>query len=963
MDQIYQDWIPAKERTMIKSACITLCCVFMTILVSVQAQDTYVWVEAESGDQMLEHENPWWTPVDKQTSLSGSEWWHTFDEPQMKDGFLKVHFEIKKQGVYVLWLRLDRAGTGYRYSLNGEELKELPLAQWMQDDKDNRRDINYKRRVFDESFASHDGSNRHRLVWVRGPEMNLKSGDHTLEVRALRGNDNKGWGGLDCFVLAGEDFDFMPRMFYKPGEKVQTVVEIDSLNVWPFPAKQDTFQDTPIDLRFLNEKVAGENGFIRRSEDGESFVRGDGTPIRFWSGSDYAWRGPFDDDNLLVSPQEEAEADHHARWLAKRGINMVRFHGNLFPKKQRRSIEEVTRETINESAYHGAWYMVYMMKKHGIYSTISPYWGSHTDNEPGWDLGFKGGNLTGLVFFYKPVKEMYKTYVKRLYTEVNPYTGIPLKDDPAVALIQLQNEDSLLFFTAARITGEPLQELNRQFGDFLKEKYGSLEKAFERYETYESGWDLRGEDNIEKGTAGVLQSWFFTQDAGIRADRWSEKTRNRLDDQLEFYTMLMYDFNKEMETMFRDEIGCKQLINAGNWKSVDPITADDAERYAYTANDVIAKNGYYGSIHAGINTGWQILTQQVYTNWSALKRPRFWPTNIKMVDNYPFLITESLWVPPNLYSAEGPLLVAGQMSLTGLDSFYWFSSGTGEWSPHDKKWGYTTPMMLGQFPATALAFRKGYIQQADEPVVYEERSLEDIWQQKTPLISETEVWDPNRDMGEMPVESKVQTPVDPLAFCVGPVEVKYGGNAENNKVSPELDTLIDKDKKTLKSVTGEITTDYANGVYMVNAPKFQGAAGFLKTQDVIQLGNTTIECDNDYASIVAVCLDDKPLAESEKILVQVGTVARPDGWIVRDRVVVNNEKEYEGVQILEKGGDTLLIENTKATWSIRNPKLANAVALDENGVAIEAKITLERKGDTLHVKLPANALYTIISSE
>ena len=70
---------------------------------------------------------------------------------------------------------------------------------------------------------------------------------------------------------------------------------------------------------------------------------------------------------------------------------------------------------------------------------------------------------------------MYKAWLRRLYTEPNPYTGIPLKDDPAVAIIQLQNEDSLLFYTESQIQGKPRDQLVKMFGDFLKKKYGSLE--------------------------------------------------------------------------------------------------------------------------------------------------------------------------------------------------------------------------------------------------------------------------------------------------------------------------------------------------------------------------------------------------------------------------------------------------------------------------------------------------------
>ncbi len=36
--------------------------------------------------------------------------------------------------------------------------------------------------------------------------------------------------------------------------------------------------------------------------------------------------------------------------------------------------------------------------------------------------------------------------MKALCTRTNPYTGIKLADEPAVAVIQLQNEDSLLWW-------------------------------------------------------------------------------------------------------------------------------------------------------------------------------------------------------------------------------------------------------------------------------------------------------------------------------------------------------------------------------------------------------------------------------------------------------------------------------------------------------------------------------------
>lgn len=38
-----------------------------------------------------------------------------------------------------------------------------------------------------------------------------------------------------------------------------------------------------LDLRYLNEDEAGDNGFIRQSVDGEGLTYGDGEEVRFWA--------------------------------------------------------------------------------------------------------------------------------------------------------------------------------------------------------------------------------------------------------------------------------------------------------------------------------------------------------------------------------------------------------------------------------------------------------------------------------------------------------------------------------------------------------------------------------------------------------------------------------------------------------------------------------------------------------
>ncbi|MCH5374631.1 MAG: hypothetical protein JJ992_11695, partial [Planctomycetes bacterium] len=215
-----------------------------------------------------------------------------------------------------------------------------------------------------------------------------------------------------------------------------------------------------------------------------------------------------------------------------------------------------------------------------------------------------------------------------------------------------------------------------------------------------------------------------------------------------------------------------------------------------------------------------------------------------------------------------------------------------------------------------------------------------------------------RNAGGLPVS----TPVDPLAFCVGPVQVRYGGSAANNRVSPKLAELIDKDARRLTSITGQIRTDYGKGIYTVDAPRCQAAAGFLAQEPEIALGDVTIRSLDAYGSVVIVPLDDRPLSESKQILIQAGTVARPAGWIARQRSVEAGGELHDGFQILRKGGEPVLVENIDARVEIANPSVHRAVALDVNGLPMDVQVAVERRGDRLLVTLPPNTLYTIVSA-
>ena len=719
--------------------------------------------------------------------------------------------------------------------------------------------------------------------------------------------------------------------------------EGQELGTWAFAYPDNTKPGALLDLRSLNEKTAGETGFVHLSADGQSFVLGDGKPVRFWAcGSDV----------YKNSPEDMAR---HARFLARIGVNMVRLHTQIAPDTD----GPIGR--VNEKERDGIWHMVAALKKEGIYTTISPYW-ANGKKVTGWGIdGYTGQtDLWGLLFFNPQLQAGYKAWVKALYARPNPYTGIPLAKDPAVAIIQVQNEDGMFFWTMQGMKPEQQALLGRKFAAWLTKQYGTLGAA-------KSAWAGASDagDDWAGAKVGVLPTWQLTQDQ-------TGGLAKRVADQVHFFADTQRGFYADITAYYKDTLGCKQLVNASNWFTADPIKLNDVERYTYTATDVVAVNKYYnGGVHLGDNDGWRIDPGHHFSNQSALLDPRDFPTNLKQVVGHPTIITESSWVAPLGYQSEGPFLMAAYQSLTGVNTFYWFSAGTPEYqtdlgfsflningSHPLTKWSANVPEIMGEFPACALLYRRGYLKQG-APVVHEERPLLDLWERRTPLIAEDKSFDPNR-AGTGAGQSTIARGVDPLAFLVGPVQVKYGGDPALTTVS-NLTSSIDAAAKTVKSETGEIRLNYGKGLCVVNAPKAQGVTGFLSKAGLVTLGDISVSSGNPYATVLVVAMDDLPLRRSHRVLVQVGTAARPTGWQAKESDFPSEDGKatLHGFEVVKTGAAPWQIVNADVTLTVTDPALTKATLLDAAGYPVRL-VPITRAGGKLTVKLPADTMYVVL---
>ena len=208
----------------------------------------------------------------------------------------------------------------------------------------------------------------------------------------------------------------------------------------------------------------------------------------------------------------------------------------------------------------------------------------------------------------------------------------------------------------------------------------------------------------------------------------------------------------------------------------------------------------------------------------------------------------------------------------------------------------------------------------------------------------------------------IKQEVDRLAYLVGPVEVKYGGDPARSH-AVDLKPYVDRKRKLVRSITGQVELDYGTGLCKVDAPKAQGVTGFLKKAGgTFKLGDVTVRSDDDYATVTVVPLDDEPIASSQRVLVQVGTTERLTGWADRklDFKSQDGKQTFHGREIVSVGTPPWRIANARLTVTVINPHLTRATLLDTAGYAA-GQVDVRRAGGTITVKCPEATIWLVLA--
>jgi hypothetical protein len=129
----------------------------------------------------------------------------------------------------------------------------------------------------------------------------------------------------------------------------------------------------------------------------------------------------------------------------------------------------------------------------------------------------------------------------------------------------------------------------------------------------------------------------------------------------------------------------------------------------------------------------------------------------------------------------------------------------------------------------------------------------------------------------------------------------------------------------------------------------------------VKLGTVEIQSTDEHATVLVVAMDDRPIRESRKLLVQIGAAVRPSGWEQASAQSESEDKKttYTGFRIRNTGKPPYWISNSNITLEIQNPDLKTAAVLDTAGYAVN-QLTLLNQNGRVKIHLPPDAMYVIL---
>jgi hypothetical protein len=288
-----------------------------------------------------------------------------------------------------------------------------------------------------------------------------------------------------------------------------------SADLFPFVLPWDDATPSVVNLSGWLHKPAGKFGPIHAAEDGRLYA---GTERIRLFGVDLAHEANF--------PRKE-DAEKIAPRMAKFGINIVRFHIMDIARFPRGIFDPNVPDTrhLDPEALDRLDYFTAQLKRNGIYIKLCllnyrPF--NAADGLPKEierlnGTAYQDRHVVG--FFNAPMLELQKEYARQLLAHHNPYMNATYAKDPAVAFVEINNENGLLHaWLWGKVDELPdvfQSELKGQWNDWLRKRYGTTDKLRRAWggKDEQPGADVLANANFSRGVKG----WQVICNGGAKA--------------------------------------------------------------------------------------------------------------------------------------------------------------------------------------------------------------------------------------------------------------------------------------------------------------------------------------------------------------------------------------------------------------------------------------------------------------
>ncbi|NLD50571.1 MAG: hypothetical protein GX660_25805, partial [Clostridiaceae bacterium] len=269
--------------------------------------------------------------------------------------------------------------------------------------------------------------------------------------------------------------------------------EVFAESWYPFDIPMDDALSNAIDVgKIVLDAPAGKHGFLT-VKDGHFYFE-DGTRTKFW-GANLTFKACF--------PSHE-NAEKTAAHLAKYGFNIVRIH-HIDTLSEPQGIFDSTTgdtKTLSEDQLEKLDYLIFKLKEKGIYVDLNLHVGRNFTGKDGVTSADSLPENSKIVTLYDDkLIELQKDYAKKLLKHYNPYTKKMYSEEPAIALVEITNENSIFpAWTDGALFGQPgevdyknplpgyyVKELDVKWNEWLKNKYGTTENLKKAWSLKDSG--------------------------------------------------------------------------------------------------------------------------------------------------------------------------------------------------------------------------------------------------------------------------------------------------------------------------------------------------------------------------------------------------------------------------------------------------------------------------------------------